>query len=226
MKRFKRLLILILSVLPIIYTALAVLFILPETVAAHFNARGIADRYGSKYEAFILPGITIAVGLIYFFIRKFAKFSSSDENDRTERNLDVIDTVVITVLVLFNVLCAFILIAMKKPGIMQNKENLIFVIISAVIGVMFIVIGNIMPKTKRNSLVGMRLSFCMDSDEHWHIANRAGGIAMVLSGIATVIGGLVLRSGSYIIVMLISLLLFLTVAIIYSYAKIKGEKKS
>ena len=226
MKRYKSIMISVLAVLPMIYTAIAVLFILPDTVAAHYNSAGIADRYGSKYEAVILPGITLALALIYFLIRKIAKFSSSDENDRTERNLDVIDTVVIAVLVLFNVMCAFILITMKKPGIMQNKENMIFVIISAVIGVMFIVLGSIMPKTKPNSFVGMRLSFCMDTDEHWYIANRAGGIAMVLSGIATIIGGLILRSGSYIVVMLISLFVFLTVAIIYSYVKIKGEKKS
>ena len=37
MKRFKSILILILAVIPAVYTAVAVFFILPDTVAAHFG---------------------------------------------------------------------------------------------------------------------------------------------------------------------------------------------
>ena len=225
MKRFKSILMLILAVIPAIYTAIAVLFIMPDTVAAHFGINGTPDRYGSKYEAFILPAIILVIYIVYFFIRKFALRSSTDENSRVEANISVIDTVITVVLILFNVMNVFILIVMSKPEIMKNKENMLFVIISSVIGLLFVILGNIMPKTKPNSMVGMRLSFCMDSDEHWHIANRAGGIAMVLSGLATIISGLIVRNGTYIIWMLISLVVFLTVAIIYSYVKIKGEKK-
>ena len=97
-------------------------------------------------------------------------------------------------------------------------------VIAVVIGVMFIVIGCIMPKTKPNSFVGMRLSWCMDSDEHWYIANRAGGIAMVTSGIATIISGLIFRNGYYVVGMLLALIISLTVATVYSYAIIKKKK--
>lgn len=223
MKKFKQTLILIAAVLPTVYTAIAVFFFLPDTVAAHFGINGTPDRYGSKYEAFLLPGILLILYIVYFFIRKFALRSSTDENSRTERNLDVIDTVVLCVFVLFNALCVMILLLMKHPGMMSKADSIIFPVIAAVIGTMFIIIGNIMPKTKPNSLVGMRLSWCMDSDEHWYIANRAGGIAMIFSGICTIISGLVFRSGTYIVGMLIALFVSLTVAIIYSYVKIKKK---
>lgn len=225
MKKFKTVLISILAVLPALYTAVAVFFILPDTVAAHFGINGMPDRYGSKYEAFIFPAVILGAALLFFFIRKIIQASSTDGNDRTARNLDVIDTVILMMMVLFNAMCVFFLIIIHTPSVMQDKENLIFVIISTVIGILFILLGNILPKTKRNSFVGMRLSFAMDTDEHWHIANRAGGIAMALSGLCTVVAGLIVRNGTYVIYMLLSLFLFLIVAIIYSYVKIKGENK-
>lgn len=223
MKKFKRITIMILAVLPMIYTAVAVFFILPDTVAAHFGIDGTPDRYGSKYEAFLFPAIILVITLLYFLYRKFQEKSSKEDNDRTARNLDILDTVILIVMVLFNALCVFLLTVMKHPATMKNKENMIFVIISCVIGVLFILLGNILPKTKPNSFIGIRLSWCMDSDEHWYIANRNCGIAMVLSGICTVIAGLIVRNGTYVIYMILSLILFLTVATIYSYVIIKKK---
>lgn len=225
MKKFKTIIIAVLSVLPMIYTAVAVFFFLPDTVAAHFGIDGTPDRYGSKYEAFLFPAIILGIALFYFLYRKFQQKSSTEDNDRTARNLDILDTVILIVMVLFNALCVFLLTIMKHPVTMKNKENMIFVIISTIIGVLFILLGNILPKTKPNSFVGVRLSWCMDSDEHWYITNRNCGIAMVLSGICTVIAGLIVRNGTYIIYMILSLIVFLTVATIYSYVIIKGKKK-
>lgn len=225
MKKFKTIIIAVLSVLPMIYTAVAVFFFLPDTVAAHFGIDGTPDRYGSKYEAFLFPAIILGIALFYFFYRKFQQRSSKEDNDRTARNLDILDTVILIVMVLFNAMCVFLLTIMKHPVTMKNKENMIFVIVSTIIGVLFILLGNILPKTKPNSFVGVRLSWCMDSDEHWYITNRNCGIAMVLSGICTVIAGLIVRNGTYIIYMILSLIVFLTVATIYSYVIIKGKKK-
>lgn len=225
MKKFKTIIIAVLSVLPMIYTAVAVFFFLPDTVAAHFGIDGTPDRYGSKYEAFLFPAVILGIALFYFLYRKFQQRSSKEDNDRTARNLDILDTVILIVMVLFNAMCVFLLTIMKHPVTMKNKENMIFVIISTIIGVLFILLGNILPKTKPNSFVGVRLSWCMDSDEHWYITNRNCGIAMVLSGICTVIAGLIVRNGTYIIYMILSLIVFLTVATIYSYVIIKGKKK-
>lgn len=225
MKRFKKITIILLAILPTIYSAIAVFFILPDTVAAHFGIDGIPDRYGSKYEAFLFPAIILVITLLYFLYRKFQEKSSKEHNDRTARNLDILDTVIMIVMVLFNAMCVFLLTIMKHPGTMKNKENMIFVIISTVVGVLFILLGNILPKTKPNDFIGVRLSWCTDSDEHWHITNRNCGIAMVLAGICTVIAGLIVRNGTYIIYMILSLILFLTVATIYSYVIIKREKK-
>ena len=178
---------------------------------------------GRIIYAFLFPAIILVITLLYFLYRKFQEKSSKEHNDRTARNLDILDTVIMIVMVLFNALCVFLLTIMKHPGTMKNKENTIFVIISTVVGVLFILLGNILPKTKPNSFIGVRMSWSMDSDEHWYITNRNCGIAMVLAGICTVIAGLIVRNGTYIIYMILSLILFLTVATIYSYVIIKKK---
>ena len=75
MKKFKRITIMILAVLPMIYSAVAVFFFLPDTVAAHFGIDGTPDRYGSKYEAFLFPAIILVITLLYFLYRKFQEKS-------------------------------------------------------------------------------------------------------------------------------------------------------
>ena len=222
MKKFKTILTAVLAVLPMIYTAIAVFFFMPDTVAAHINLHGQVDRYGSKYEAFLLPAIILAMYIIIFFIRKFIMKSSTDD-DRTLRNLDIGDTVVMLLLVLLNAIDVFVLFMMMKPKAVMNAESIATAIVSVIVGIVFILLGNIMPKTKPNAFLGMRLSFAMDTDEHWYIANRAGGIAMVLSGLVTIAAGLILRNVGYVFVMVIALIVFLTVAILYSYVKIKKK---
>ena len=44
---------------------------LPEQVPAHFGANGEVDRWGSKWELLILPGIVIALNI---FLKIFEKF--------------------------------------------------------------------------------------------------------------------------------------------------------
>ena len=223
MKKFNQVLLPVLAVLPAVVTAIAVFFFLPDRVAAHFNVYGQVDRYGSKYEAFLLPGILLVMCLIYFLCRKIALKTSSDDTSRTEANLAVADTVVLLICVLFNALNVMILLLMADHKAFK-ADSVFSVVLATVIGITLILLGNIMPKTKPNSFIGMRLHFCMDTDEHWYIANRAGGIAMVLSGIATIVCGLIFRNTYYIVAMVISLIFFTTVAIIYSYVKIKGKK--
>lgn len=227
MKTFKKTLLVILAILPLIVTAIAVFFILPDTVAVHFGIDGSVDRRGSKYEAFILSGVFLILGVLYFLIRNIykKKAESTGKQERTEHSLNIADTVILLLFVMFNAVNVFVLMMMHHSESVWQPESLSAVILSTIVGVVFILIGNLMPKMKRNAFIGMRMSFTMDTDEHWYIANRAGGVAMVVTGLATVAAGLITRSVSFVFWMLGAAILTLTVAIIYSYVTIKGEKK-
>ncbi|HLR71776.1 MAG TPA: DUF1648 domain-containing protein [Pseudogracilibacillus sp.] len=44
---------------------------IPEEVPAHFNFKGEVDRFGSKWELFILPGIALLTTLLIQTLEKF-----------------------------------------------------------------------------------------------------------------------------------------------------------
>ena len=224
MKTFKRVILAIFAFLPLVITTAAVLFYLPDQVIAHFDINGNVDRMGSKYEAFILPCVVLVMYAVYMLVRKFSE-KSSDDDDKTARNLDIVETVFIAIFAMFGVICVATIIASKEPEIITGGNSLFALIMSTCMGILFIIIGNIIPKSRRNSAVGFRIGFATDTDEHWYIMNRNSGIALVISGIVTIAAGLVLRDMlGFVISMFISLFVTTSIAIIISYAKIKREK--
>ena len=71
----KKLLYFILMFLPLLITAVAVGF-LPDRIPAHYGFGGQADRWGSKYESFLFPAITVGMGL---FMLAMARIASRQE---------------------------------------------------------------------------------------------------------------------------------------------------
>ncbi|MEZ8219235.1 SdpI/YhfL protein family protein [Candidatus Fervidibacteria bacterium JGI MDM2 SSWTFF-3-K9] len=55
-------------------------------------------------------------------------------------------------------------------------------VILPAIGVLFMVIGSILPKLKRNWVAGFRLSWTLVDDEAWKVANKFGGYGFVVIG--------------------------------------------
>ncbi len=89
----------ILLLSPLIVT-LASLCFMPDLIPMHFNASGMIDRYGSKYEAIIIPIINIIFGAaFYFFIRR-------TKNQRIELTLYI---GAIISMIAFNILTYFII---------------------------------------------------------------------------------------------------------------------
>jgi len=57
-------------------------------------------------------------------------------------------------------------------------------------GLMFIVIGNYLPKCKRNSTIGIKVPWAMENDENWNATHRFGGKLWVAGGLIIIVSGL------------------------------------
>ncbi len=55
-------------------------------------------------------------------------------------------------------------------------------IVNIVIGFIFIILGNYLPKIKRNYTIGIRTSWALNSDENWSRTHRFSGYVFVLTG--------------------------------------------
>ena len=86
-----------------------------------------------------------------------------------------------------------------------------------IIGIFLIVISNILPKVKRNSILGFRTKQTMKNDEIWKKCQRCSGITGVIAGCIIVVISFLFDNTTLIIAVLIITFLKLGIDIAYSY---------
>lgn len=219
MKKLNKIM-LALSILPILVTSVF-LFFMNDTVPMHYNASGAVDRYGSKYENFIFPAIILLMYAIYsVYAKVYTKFSTNSV-EKIKNNVRITTIIVTTIIAAFNIFqLIFLILAISKPDSTTFTDNVPF-IINTVMALLLIIAGNFLPKTKRNSFIGVKTSWTESSDLAWYESNRAGGIAFVVTGILTIIESSFIRGIDSTFVMAGILLVSIAVAYIYAYVKVK-----
>jgi uncharacterized membrane protein len=187
--------------------------ILPQTVPTHFNADGVANNYSSKTNL-ICIGISIAVSLyiLLTFIPMIdpfkKKIGSKYDSFLLLRDIVIAYTIIILVLTYMS----------AKNGSLRTD------IFGIAFGVMFILLGNYLPRLPRNFFFGIRSPWTIASETVWVRTHRISGIWFVIAGILLIILNLLK------VKLLISLTVFLTplflyTAIIYPYFLYKKLEK-
>lgn len=214
----------IISFAPVIITAIS-LFFMKDIVPMHYNINGDVDRWGSKYENFIFPAVTIAFYLFWIIYIKYYSASNTDDVEKARSNINVLYIIAITIISVFDVLqCVFLILAFSK------SENLalnidIFFVINCVLSISLIIIGNFLPKTKRNQIAGVRTSWTQKSDKAWYVANRNAGIAFVIAGILSIIESSVIGGILSTLIMTGVLIISFIISYIYSYITVTKKSK-
>lgn len=90
------------------------------------------------------------------------------------------------------------------------------------VGIVFIAVGNYLPKNKQNYTVGIKLPWTLDDEENWNKTNRLSGYLFVICGIIFIVNAFFLS-----ILPLIITILAVVIPAIYSYIlyKQKGMDK-
>ncbi|MGL4740110.1 MAG: DUF1648 domain-containing protein [Sarcina sp.] len=165
-------------ILPLIIT-LILLPSIPDIIPTHYGFNGQVNAYGSKYTILILPIITIVIcGLfipLMLFINEKAKKQQKD-------NIKIVTVSNISMVVLFNILTyVFLYTSMNKVEnintLLINKLPLI------IVAIVFIVLGNYMPKAKPGIAVGIRTHATRSDPEIWSKTQRVGGRALIIFGL-------------------------------------------
>ena len=222
----------IISFLPLVGTAVALLF-MPDVVPMHYNAAGEIDRWGSKYENLLLPLIVLLLELLVtLLIRVFEKKASAVEDEKMRaaalQNAKVLAIVGVAAAVVFTVLQAFILIGAITGAAKEAKTQTVDLSRISVLamGVLFIVLGNIMPKTRRNSVVGLRLSWSQYNDNTWRRSNHFAGIALVIAGVFTLFTGALVQNAIASLLIMMGWLLIAVIASVIYARKVYLEEKA
>lgn len=200
--------------LPLAVTAVAIMF-MPEQVPAHYGIDGQVDRWGSKYESLILPLMTVVLGA---FLLVVAKFSSDDENSVRSNEKVTILTNIVVLLLMNAVNVYFLYTSLAMVSDLNSISVDIFSLVFVIFGIGFVFIGNIMPKAKINSLIGMRTPWSMKNEETWRRCQRFSGIVGIIIGLIMAISCMFFFKGTSALIFSLSLIAVMCVAdTVYSY---------
>ena len=176
---------------------------LPNQIPIHFNLVGQANNFQSKPLAvFGLPLFLLLVHLFVIFV------TARDSKNRTMNEKMVKVIYWLTPIVSLSV---SYLIYTKALGSMTNPS----IFASALLGLIFVMMGNYMPKLKVNHTVGIRLPWTLQSEDNWHKTHRLAGKLWVLGGLTLLLEAGLQFAVPYVMGIVILAIVFIPV--VYSY---------
>lgn len=218
----------IVSVIPFIITAIVLQF-MPDSVPLHYNISGEIDRWGSKYENLIFPVMILSFTLFWHLLilhyeKKAVKAALDKNRAEAASNAGLLKIVAVSMAAMFGIMQCFILYSAYTAASTSATVD-IGKISCILMGGMFLIIGNFLPKSKRNSLVGVRVTWSMYNDTTWRKSNRFSAVAFIVTGILTILTAL-LADTSWIATacMLGYLLLSTVITLFYSHRIYLAEK--
>ena len=213
-KSRKTILIWAISLLPLLATLIAWKF-LPAEIPVRWNSygpTGFVDN--SLIWLFASLGIVMAVS--------FTILPLIDPNGKNyQRFMGYYETFTLVVVGFCALLTGIILSESFRPGQLEVGQ-----LIVSMVGLLFLVIGNLMPKLKKNYFIGIRNPWTLSDADIWNRTHRLGGILFFVFGLSVTLWTL-MPVWPWLIY-LVSVLAFLAaifVPYLYSYYCFRQKKK-
>lgn len=211
LKKYKGTIILtsVITLLPII-AGLILWDRLPAEIATHFGTDNQPDGYSSKaFAVFGLPLVMLGIHLLCIL---------ATNADPKKKNIS--DKAIATVLWIIPLL-SLVLMSMTYAYALGSKIKIGFIVIMFM-GILFILLGNYMPKTKQNFTFGMKIPWTLNDEENWNKTHRIAGRTMVLGG--AVICATAIFESPWIFFSVVLIMLLVPLAYSYKLYKDKNNK--
>ena len=114
---------------------------LPERVAMHFNAQGIADRYGDKSELLLLPAISLGIVLLIWWMSTRAiKINPHKMGARTNEELALSKTMMAHMSLFISVLLGFATYLSMAVSVGKQEGLGNYFLVFVIIGMLAIIV--------------------------------------------------------------------------------------
>ncbi|MGZ8998586.1 MAG: SdpI family protein [Allosphingosinicella sp.] len=172
----------LLAVLAMLATGAAVALSLPEgtQLPLHWNQYGVPDRMGSKWEALLMPGgVTAVIASIFFFLPSLEPRTKDLERSQGLYLMTWIGLLIVMATAQLAVTGAALGWGLPMLPLIQGS-----------IGLLFLLIGNQLGKSRRMFLVGIRTPWTLSSEEVWIRTHRLAGKLLVVGGLLLMVTAL------------------------------------
>ncbi len=207
----------ILSAVLILVVILAGVFLwsrLPDPMASHWNEADQVDGYMGKFwGAFLLPVMMVGLTLLFLAIPSIDPLKKNIADFRGWFNVFI---------VLFNLFMAFVHGLTLAWNLGHTGIRMSVAMVPAM-GLLFILIGLMIRKAKRNYFIGIRTPWTLANDVVWEKTHRLGSKLFIAAGILTLLS--LLFPDKAFVILMVSVLGASLIAVVYSYLVFRQEEK-
>jgi len=189
---------------------------LPDQMASHWNVNDQVDGYMSKvWGVFMVPLVTLGMFVLFLVIPNIDPLKANIAEFRDTFNLFI--TFIVGFMIYIHALTLLWNLGYTDLGI--GKAML------PAMGLLFIVIGSLLRKAKRNWFIGIRTPWTLSSDSVWNETHRLGSVLFMISGALALAGGFFGGMTAFwmLLVPLVGSTIFL---LVYSYVLYQRETKA
>ncbi len=149
---------------------------LPAEIAIHFDFQGVPNNYAAKWFVFMIPLLSLLLTAMAEVLPKmdpksanYARFPKAYQLIHWLVNLMLLGANVFTILFA-----------------LSYQFNMGF-FIAPTVGLMFVILGNYMPKFKQSFFVGIKTPWALSDEENWYKTHRFGGKLWMIGGVLLMI---------------------------------------
>lgn len=148
---------------------------LPEKIATHWDAHGNANGWQSKLTgAVINPAILLVINLAVPFLIRL-----DPSNKGMNRKVTAMIQWIIPIV---SLACSGITLATAMGSTVPVE-----VVMPLLLGGVFVLLGNYLPKTKQSFTIGIKLPWTLYSEKNWNATHRLAGFLWVVCGLLMII---------------------------------------
>ena len=148
---------------------------LPEVMATHFGFNNEANGFSSKaFAVFGLPLILLAVLWVGAFVTA---------HDPKRQN---ISPKMFSLMLWIAPVISLVAAATIYPVNLGYELDIAF-FSELLVGLMFIIIGNYLPKARQNYTIGIKIPWTLANEENWNRTHRLAGYLWMICGILMIL---------------------------------------
>lgn len=185
---------------------------LPEKIATHWGADGTPDGWSSRaFAVFALP-------IFIFVIHWLCVLVTSKDPKNKDKNQKV-QGLVLFITPMISLLGNG-LVYTTALGMPLRVE----MIMPVFFGLLFIVLGNYLPKCRQNYTIGIKISWTLNSEENWNATHRFAGKVWMIGGALIMLCAFLPATYIFIAFFAITMMM-VVIPVIYSYCYHQNETK-
>ena len=185
---------------------------LPDRMVTHWNGNGEPDGWSSKgFAVFGMPLILLAAHWVSIF------FTTYDPRNKNQ-NRKLLDVIILLMPITSLGFCS------ATYAVALGREININMIACAFLGILYILIGNYLPKCKQNYTIGIKVVWALDDEENWNKTHRLAGKLWVIGGVVVLATAFVAIEYFFYVLLAMSVIMVL-VPILYSYIYYKKNNQ-